>query len=160
MARQYAPYDYLAGIKQSSGSGYVSPNERNTLTRLVEQGQLPGEVVNILIYHIIVQKENTTLKASLADGIANAWIKAGVKTAADAIREIKNHKKDNDRQVSSKPKRRYYSTGRSNINEELPEWAKHPEKVVDKKPTDEQKAEFRKMLAEFNKRNTDSDSKV
>ena len=159
MARQYAPYDYLAGIKQSSGSGYVSPNERNTLTRLVEQGQLPGEVVNILIYHIIVQKENTTLKASLADGIANAWIKAGVKTAADAIREIKNHKKDNDRQVSSQSKRHYYSTGRSNINEELPEWAKHPEKVKNKKPSAEKLAKIDQMLAELDQQKNSSDKK-
>lgn len=39
---------------------------------------------------------------------------------------------------------------RSNIKEELPDWAKHPEQVQYEKPTEEQLAEVKKMVEDFN----------
>ena len=43
-------------------------------------------------------------------------------------------------------------TGRAQINEELPDWAAHPETVKAKKPTAEQTEEFHRMLADFDKK--------
>lgn len=159
VARENSPNDFLAGIKQSVGAAYVSPNERNTVLRMIENSGMPNEVINILINYMFVEKEYTTLKSGLADGIINAWTKAGVKTAADAIREIKKHRKNNEKQAGAKPRRRYYSSGRSNINEELPEWAKHPEKVKNKKPSAEKLAKIDQMLAELNQQKNNPGTK-
>ena len=126
---------------------------------MIENSGMPNEVINILINYMFVEKEYTTLKSGLADGIINAWTKAGVKTAADAIREIKKHRKNNEKQAGAKPRRRYYSSGRSNINEELPEWAKHPEKVKNKKPSAEKLAKIDQMLAELNQQKNNPGTK-
>ncbi|MDF9445766.1 hypothetical protein P5Z58_11525, partial [Limosilactobacillus mucosae] len=46
VARENSPNDFLAGIKQSVGAAYVSPNERNTVLRMIENSGMPNEVIN------------------------------------------------------------------------------------------------------------------
>lgn len=58
-------------------------------------------------------------------------------------------------QASQKPGKR---TGRAQINEQLPEWAAHPENVKAKKPSPEKLAKIDRMLAELEKdKNRQSD---
>lgn len=60
-------------------------------------------------------------------------------------------------QASQKPGKRVKS-GRAQINEELPEWAVHPENVKAKKPSPEKLAKIDRMLAELEKdKNRQSD---
>lgn len=158
ICRQHAPEEFLASLKRGTNSGYVSSSERNTLRRLIGQSGMPAEVINVLIHYLIVEKDNASLKANLADSIINTWSRAGVKTAADAIHQIGEFDQKRDRQKNT-PRYGYRRGGRSNIKEELPEWAKHPEKVKDDKPSAEAVAEVKKMIAEFDRNYGDSKSK-
>lgn len=69
-----------------------------------------------------------------------------------AQNKARNNAKFQKRNVAKQPRQRKqrqynnYRSQRANINEELPEWAKHPENVKDKKPSAKQLAEFNKVF--------------
>lgn len=72
-----------------------------------------------------------------------------------AQNKARNNAKFQKRNVVKQPRQRKqrqynnYRSQRANINEELPEWAKHPENVKDKKPTVKQQNKMQEMLEGF-----------
>lgn len=116
----YSPLDYLTGLKNATNSGYVSNNERYTLERLVEAQTLPISAINVLLHYVIVEQGKASLNANLVDAIANTWTRKGVQSASDAIRALKDFRKQ--RQTKSRQSRR--TSNGKHVKEQLPEWAK------------------------------------
>lgn len=126
----YAPVAFLQALKEQTG-GYVTAGERNVLTRLISDGQLPSSVINVLVWYIIADLGNATLKGSFVDAIANDWLRAGVHDGASALQQLK--KFNQDRQTSTKQtggKRRYRSV---TVRETMPEWSRQDKKEQLKK---------------------------
>lgn len=67
----------------------MTAGERNVLTRLVQDGQLPSSVINVLVWYVIADLGNATLKGNFVDAIANDWLRAGVKDGAGALMQLK-----------------------------------------------------------------------
>ncbi|USS91813.1 DnaD domain protein [Fructobacillus americanaquae] len=87
-----SPIDFLRQIKENN-HGYVTKSENQLLSNLVQQNILPVPVINILIYQVLVNMDNSDLKRNLVDSIANDWAKNQVDTAPKAVAAIKNHQK-------------------------------------------------------------------
>jgi len=118
-AKETAPANYLGSIKDQKG-GFVTSNETWVLKELVEQSPLNKEVINILLHYILVAKEGVVLEKNYAMKIANDWAQSDVRTAEDAIGQVKKiytqprKTRNNRRSYNNKPKRK----------EPLPDWAK------------------------------------
>lgn len=128
-ASSYPPIEFLQLIKEQMG-GYVTGSERNILRRLVSDGQLPSEVVNILTWYVLADLNYATLRASFVDAIANAWLRAGVKDAAGALNQLKNFNHDKAAASTGKPaakKGRKYQ--HVQVRETMPKWSKHDKKA-------------------------------
>lgn len=128
-ASSYPPIEFLQLIKEQMG-GYVTGSERNILRRLVSDGQLPSEVINILTWYVLADLNYATLRASFVDAIANAWLRAGVKDAAGALNQLKNFNHEKAAGASNKPgakKSRKYQ--HVQVRETMPKWNKHDKKA-------------------------------
>ena len=80
-------------LAQVSG-GKGSLVEVRDFTRLIETTGLSIGAVNIMIMHLVNQKEGDNLSYNYIEKVARNWMKAGVKTAEDALLFIKK-KEDN-----------------------------------------------------------------
>ncbi|UQS85267.1 DnaD domain protein [Apilactobacillus apisilvae] len=118
MAQEYSPIDFLQGLKVQV-DGFVHDNEVRTIRDVIEVSVLKPEVINMITYHIIIDQKKSGLSRNLFTTIADNWSQKGVRTAEDAITEIRNRKKSNDEKKRER-KRNY----RKPIKEELPDWAK------------------------------------
>lgn len=147
---QQAPMAFLAQLKQQT-NGYVSSTERYTVERLVNESQLSNGAINLLLWYIIGEQGLATVKASLADAIANNWGRAGVKTSVDAYNEIQRHRAA--RKERQKARQQYHRTGHKGpIKEKLPEWAQKGYQPNVKAASAEQVAESKRLLAELRKK--------
>lgn len=146
---QQAPMAFLAQLKQQT-NGYVSSNERYTVERLVNQSKLSNGAINLLLWYIIGEQGLATVKASLADAIANNWGRAGVQTSVDAFNEIQRHQEAREQRQNSR--RQYRRNGqKGSIKEKLPEWAQKGYQPKAKAASAEQLAESKRLLAELHK---------
>jgi replication initiation and membrane attachment protein len=103
-ARKCAPYVFMTAIKKQN-NGMVSANEKYTIENVLKNSALTSEVVNIMIYYILVMKENTVINSKFVDVIANGLLKAKAATAEDAIRYFKNYNIESaKRQAPRKPR--------------------------------------------------------
>lgn len=108
-----SPIDFLRQIKENN-HGYVTKSESQLLTNLVQQNILPVPVINILIYQVLVNMDNSDLKRNLVDSIANDWAKNQVDTAPKAVAAIKNHQNQQKARTSTNQSRyqgRYNRSG-------------------------------------------------
>ncbi|CAK1228619.1 DnaD domain protein [Fructobacillus tropaeoli] len=108
-----SPIDFLRQIKENN-HGYVTKAESQLLTNLVQQNILPVPVINILIYQVLVNMDNSDLKRNLVDSIANDWAKNQVDTAPKAVAAIKNHQNQQKARTSTNQSRyqgRYNRSG-------------------------------------------------
>lgn len=99
-----SPIDFLRQIKENN-HGYVTKSESQLLTNLVQQNILPVPVINILIYQVLVNMDNSDLKRNLVDSIANDWAKNQVDTAPKAVAAIKNHQNQQKARTSTNQSR-------------------------------------------------------
>ena len=144
-----APMEFLAQLKQQT-NGYVSSAERYTVERLVQQSGLSDGAINLLLWYIIGEQGLATVKANLADAIANNWGRAGVQNSVDAFNEIKRHQAA--RLQRQKAGRSFHGNGRKgSVKEKLPEWAKKGYQPKTKSASPEQLAESKRLLAELRK---------
>lgn len=140
------PIDFLHQLKQQTG-GYVTSSERHIVERLVTEGRLSNGAVNLLLWYIIGEQGLATLKANLADTIANNWIRAGVHSSVDAWNEIQHHQQARlDRQQNHY---RRSSKRRGTVKENLPEWAKKGHQPQYHKASAEEVAKSKRALAEL-----------
>ncbi|WP_251548003.1 DnaD domain protein [Limosilactobacillus caecicola] len=148
ICEQTAPMAFLTQLKRQT-NGYVSSGERVTVERLVQQSQLSNGAINLLLWYIIGDQGLATVKANLADAIANNWSRAGVQTAVDAYREIQRHLVKRNQ---SSQQRSYRRGGRKGtVKERVPEWAKQGYQPKAQAATAEQLAESKKLLAELHR---------
>ena len=127
----YAPIAFLQALKEQTG-GYVTAGERNVLTRLIQDGKLPSPVINVLVWYVIADLGNATLKGNFVDAIANDWLRAGVHDGAGALLQLK--KFNQDKQQNS-PKRfaGKRSRQRMEVRETMPDWSKQDQATRTKK---------------------------
>lgn len=137
----YAPVEFLQALKEQTG-GYVTAGERNVLTRLVQDGKLPSPVINVLVWYVIADLGNATLKGNFVDAIANDWLRAGVHDGAGALLQLKKFNQDKQqnptKRFASKTSRR-----RMEVRETMPDWSKQDKAMRTKKASAEALAKAR-----------------
>ncbi|WP_429971004.1 DnaD domain protein [Fructilactobacillus sp. Tb1] len=121
-AKNYAPIVFLNALK-SEKNGYATSSEERIISQLVEKMVLKNDVINMLIYLLLVDRNYPTLNKNLVDTIANDWSQHHIQTAEAALEQIKTR----DSKISAeKAERRQKSNQRAklNVRETLPDWAK------------------------------------
>lgn len=118
VATTTAPVAFLQGIKQNTG-GFVTDGEQRIVRDLVSRQLFPEAVLNLMIYHVLVDEDKPTLNKNLLDTIANDWSKAKVNTPQLAIQKIRDRQ-----QAATKPRRSRRQ--QPTVKETLPDWAKKP----------------------------------
>lgn len=127
----YAPIAFLQALKEQTG-GYVTAGERNVLTRLIQDGKLPSPVINVLVWYVIADLGNATLKGNFVDAIANDWLRAGVHDGAGALLQLKKFNQDKQQN----PPKRFagkHSRQRMEVRETMPDWSKQDQATRTKK---------------------------
>jgi replication initiation and membrane attachment protein len=137
-----APAAFLQQLKDQK-HGLVTPGEQRILRNLVNLRVFPNEVINILIYHILVDEQHSTLNQNLISTIADDWSQKKVQTAQGAIAALRNHVQ----QKTDKTTHRR-ANKRINVKETLPDWAKEPQGTQKKVSKSGLTAEQKKKLAE------------
>lgn len=117
VAANTAPAVFLQAIKQKSG-GFVTDGEQRIVRDLVSRQLFPEAVLNLMVYHVLVDEDRPTLNKNLLDTIANDWSKAKITTPEQAIQKIR------ERQQAAKQPRRSRARQSATVKETLPEWAK------------------------------------
>lgn len=143
IARTYSPIKFLQVLKGQTGGGYVTSAERRLLTRLVNDGKLSSEVINILTWYIIVGHQSANLITNLVDAIANNWIRSGIDSGEAALLKLKS----SQHSTTSKRPSNYRHKRRQTIKEPMPEWTKKDEKELTKQASDEEVAKLKARLA-------------
>ncbi|AEV95400.1 replication initiation and membrane attachment family protein [Pediococcus claussenii] len=118
IARELAPIEFLSDLKIQVG-GVVTSSERYTVEQMVNRKVLPLSVINILIYYVIVDQDNTNVNKNFFDAIASDWSKKRIKNPEEAIKQIKERKQKQNTPASASHRSR-----RVVAKETLPEWAK------------------------------------
>ncbi|WP_395323339.1 replication initiation and membrane attachment family protein [Levilactobacillus parabrevis] len=148
VASASAPVKFLQGIKQSTG-GFVTDGEQRIVRDLVSRQLFPESVLNLMIYHVLVDENKPTLNKNLLDTIANDWSKSKVSTPELAIQKIRERQ-----QALSKPRRSRRQ--QSTVKETLPDWAKKPSGAAQApttaKLTDEQQKQLQQRIARLEAR--------
>ncbi|WP_261810430.1 replication initiation and membrane attachment family protein [Levilactobacillus humaensis] len=121
VASTTAPALFLRAIKQKNG-GFVTDGEQRVVRDLVSRQLFPESVLNLMIFHVLVDEDRPTLNKNLLDTIANDWSKAKVNTPQLAIHKIRERQA-----AAAKPRR---SRKQPTVKETLPEWAKKPSEQV------------------------------
>lgn len=145
-AKQYDPMDFLAQIRQQQG-GYVASGEQRIVEQIADKQIFSAPVINILIYEVLIDLDNSTITQRLTDTIANRWAQDGVKTPEDALTSIRKFKAN---RAKSQNNRRRGTT--KNVKETLPDWAKSDyEPKAKKEMTAAEKEAFNAQLNELKK---------
>jgi replication initiation and membrane attachment protein len=139
----YAPVEFLQALKEQTG-GYVTAGERNVLTRLVKDGKLPSSVINVLVWYVIGDLGNATLKGNFVDAIANDWLRAGVHDGAGALLQLKKFNRAKQTGKKQSTGHRYYR--RLQVREKMPEWSKQSKEQRNKKASAQALAQARAYL--------------
>lgn len=151
IAHNYAPLVFLGALKKEK-NGYTTSSEERVISQLVEKMVLKPDVINMLIYLLLVDQNYPTLNKNLVDTIANDWAQNQIQSAEQALEQIKTR----DSKISAKKaKRRQKSKQSSNLNvrETLPDWAKDtPNNSKTTKIDGSHSSSVEEMLKKFNEK--------
>lgn len=137
---KWAVNNSIANMLGLFSNGKASLIDVNNFVKVQDGTKLPTEVINVMIFHLSGLKEGENLNYNYIEKVAINWLKAGIKTAKDAIIHIREKaEKKNKTETNGKT----YKKGESL----LPEYMK--DKPVQDN-TDKEK----------NKDNTNKDSNV
>lgn len=153
ISKELAPVAFLEQIKKQK-HGIVTSGEQRTLSELVNLRVLPNEVINILIYYLLVEENRSTLNKNLMSTIADDWSQHNIVDARKAIAEIKQRPvmlKKKAEQRAAKYKQR-----KVNVKETLPDWAKDdqnskPATKTNNQLTEAQKQQLKEQLDKLKK---------
>lgn len=142
-----APMTFLQQIKDQK-HGIVTPGEERILLDLVNKRVFPNEVLNLLVYQILVVEKHSTLNQNLISTIADDWSQKHVSSAQDAINALRNRGKERAEKTT-----RRYSKKRINVKETLPDWAKQKSQPKQSKQglSPEQKKQLEQQLNQLKK---------
>lgn len=151
-AKNYAPLLFLSALKKEK-NGYTTSSEERVISQLVEKMVLKNDVINMLIYLLLVDRNYPTLNKNLVDTIANDWAQNHIKTAEQALEQIKTR---DSRINAEKIKRRKKSNQRAKltVRETLPDWAKNQstKSKSNLKNNNDESESVEEMLKKFNKK--------
>lgn len=122
-ATTMSPLSFLAKLRQEK-NGFVTISEQKNVTQAVEAKFLPNEVLNILIYQLVVRENRSSLSQALLQTVVNDWRQAGIKTAKEALNYLKQRESNAN---NAGGQRRYQNSGRRNqgtpkAKETRPDW--------------------------------------
>ncbi|GAA2972378.1 replication initiation and membrane attachment family protein [Lentilactobacillus parakefiri] len=143
ISKKVAPVMFLEQIKKQK-HGIVTSGEQRTLRELVSLRALPNEVINILIYYLLVDENRSTLNKNLMSTIADDWSQHDIFDAESAINAIKNRTIDKQKKADERAAK--YKQRRVNVKETLPDWAKDDQTPSTSKPTSQLTEAQRKQL--------------
>ena len=121
VAKSYAPFQFLKNIRQHFNVNWgVSMPEENTIYKIMSEDAFRENrgVINILMYYVTIDLQESYLNFNYIQSIINTWVKAKVNTPEEAIVAIKQHQKKQTRRGHRKSYRRHRIVGK------LPYWAK------------------------------------
>lgn len=121
-AKNYAPLVFLNALKKEK-NGYATSSEERVISQLVERMVLKTDVINMLIYLLLVDYNYPTLNKNLVDTIANDWSQNHIQTAEQALKQIKTR----DSKINAEKNKRRQKSKQNvklNVRETLPDWAK------------------------------------
>lgn len=121
VASSTPPALFLQAIKQKNG-GFVTDGEQRIVRDLVGRQLFPESVLNLMIYHELVDEDRPTLNKALLDTIANDWSKAKITTPELAIQKIR----DRQRALQQPRRRSARQSKATTVKETLPDWARKP----------------------------------
>lgn len=91
-----APSDFLANIKQQKSKkqslGLTYPVEKTELQiveRLLREYRLPADVVNVLLYYVLIVLDHAALSQAYVMRVASDWVKSDIVNAERAIQYLK-----------------------------------------------------------------------
>ncbi|MEE8823961.1 replication initiation and membrane attachment protein [Lentilactobacillus sunkii] len=146
ISKKTAPVVFLQQIKKQK-HGIVTSGEQRTLSELVNLRALPNEVINILIYYLLVDENRSTLNKNLMSTIADDWSQHGIFDAEKAINEIKERPIKLKKQAEKRASK--YKQRKVNVKETLPDWAKDDQASTSgPKPTTQLTEAQKKQLKE------------
>ena len=119
----------LSGVKPALA-------ELNDFSKLQDLTGLSNGVINILIFYIDNAKKGETVSYSYIEKVARSWMKAGIKTAEDAVKYMDSQKE----KESQKGKR-----GKKIVVE--PEWEKLDDSHTQSELTTEEEKEAQELAA-------------
>lgn len=148
-AKAYEPMNFLATLHQQKG-GFVTNFERIRIENLAKAQVLPAAVINMLIYHILIDLDRPTVDQNRVDEIANTWAQKGVKTPEAAIEEIHRYADTQRKKGQTRTGNRRQPV--KNVKETLPDWAKEDYQPKPKAElTQAEKDQFNAQMAELKK---------
>ncbi|MCF6515150.1 hypothetical protein GSH19_03090 [Lactobacillus sp. S2-2] len=147
IANDLAPIQFLNSLKHQKG-GFTTSGEERIIKDLIRNNILNKSVVNILIYHILIDQSLPTLNKNLVDTIANDWKQKNIQTVEQAMFEIKN--RNTTPKVTKKYNKKNYK--QNNVIETLPDWANSDEYKKTKKNDVDVDELNKKLNAQLNKR--------
>ena len=158
--RTLSPMEFLQAIKDETGS-LLTSSEKYMVSNVVSQRILPNEVINVLIHYILSDRGNASMNQNYFEKTAATWSKNGVKTAQQAMTEVRKVVQEGSekRNSYSNSKGSRYRKKRPVVQkEQLPDWAQADYEAP--KSTQEQttkkadlQAEIKRRLAEIKKDN-------
>lgn len=128
LANELSPMQFLNSLKKQK-DGFSTSGEERIVKDLIRNNILNKSIINILIYHILIDQGLPALNKNLVDTISNDWKQKNVINVSQAMKEIKN------RNTNSKSNKKYNKRNykQNNVVETLPEWANSDEYKKTKK---------------------------
>lgn len=143
----YTPNDFLQILIGKKG-GFVPRSSENALRNLIERDVLSKSVINMLIYYVIQERNNTSLSQNFIDTIASGWLQAQVTTATEALTQIKEFSnRGSSTNSGEKAKRtRYVNKKSGQVRETLPDWAQEGYQHQSKKVSEDEVSKIKAQL--------------
>ncbi|WP_281164817.1 DnaD domain protein [Liquorilactobacillus sicerae] len=145
----YAPSEFLQTLKAEAGS-FVTSSERNLIDRFGGLEYLSPEVINVLIYYMIIDRDMPSLNRAFFEKVAADWKRKKVTNARAALSQIRQVKeKALTNQQSKDQRRQVFRSKRIIQKEKLPDWAREGYQLTKKSASSEQ--EIKKIEKELKK---------
>lgn len=91
IAKQLSPLEFLQNIKNKK-NGFVTSNEQQTINQLVELNVLPIEVINILIFYILIGLKKDNITRAYFNSLANTLSQHHITNAQGAIENLRGNR--------------------------------------------------------------------
>ncbi|WP_025728889.1 DnaD domain protein [Atopobacter phocae] len=135
--KEIPPQLFLSTLKNQM-NGIVESSEESLVRNALGYEDIPSEVINVLIYYILVIYQNKKIHQNFFDAILNTWRMEKISSAEEAI-EATIHFKKAQSTPDVKPARQ--SNKRFVREEKLPDWAKEAYQPKEVSPEEKQQLE-------------------
>lgn len=125
--------DFLMQI-QERRDGFATDQERYFVRDLKTKTQLDLPVINYLIYHLLIEREQESIFKGSLERTANQWQQAKIQTVAQAILYVKEETVRRQKQAEARQQRSGYS--RAKHQEVQPEWFQSTAESASQEDTD------------------------